>query len=387
MMYRPTAKKTKETAPRKSRKRVVPFVAVVCTVLAVLVFVSARKVGSDAPQTDISATVGPEFDDCVVESIPERPQEGMVYRRRLLRSEIPAINYRNIRYRELLNDINDTQLVAARKNGIEPESLNEATSDDRLVMIFSTDRYRVDTMYHSVPYLLPEAALLLNYISIRFEQLMEQHYPNIGKHRIIVTSALRTEQSERNLRRVNRNATDSSCHLYGTTFDISAQRYEHSNGRDTVVEACKQMLALALYEIRYEGLCYVKYERGSCFHITLRSTQYNGSKKSETRSYYNPGSPQYMKTKVVDQPRIEQKIENSESGTENEEKTNTTQAENRKEKMNNQSREQQSATKEKSTKKKEPVQKQDEPKTNNKRNDITERERMSLDMYERRSGM
>ena len=169
--------------------------------------------------------------------------------------------------------------------------------------IFSTAFYSVDTMYHSKPYLLPEAVLLLDYIAHRFDQLMDEHYPQIGRHKVIVTSALRTEQSEQRLRRVNRNATDTSCHIYGTTFDLSAQRYEHiASGRDTVVDACKQMLALALYELRYEGLCYVKYERGSCFHITLRTTQYEGDAASELRSYVNPGSPDYLLTKAPPRP-------------------------------------------------------------------------------------
>ena len=207
-------------------------------------------------------------------------------------------------YRELFNDSNYVQLSAARANGIDPDRFSDPATCSGLVPVFSTKYYRVDTMYHAYPYLVPEAVLLLDYISTRFHQLMDLYYPDIGEHKVILTSALRTEQSERRLRRVNRNATDTSCHMYGTTFDLSAQRYEHvPTGRDTVVDACKRMLALALYEIRYEGLCYVKFERGSCFHITLRTTQYEGSASSEVRSYINPGSPQYLQTKAPPRPK------------------------------------------------------------------------------------
>ena len=207
-------------------------------------------------------------------------------------------------YRELFNDSNYVQLSAARAIGLDPARIGDPAANTALVPIFSTALYRVDTMYHSEPYLLPEAVLLLDYIAHRFKTLMAEHYPAIGEHKVIVTSALRTEQSERRLRRVNRNATDTSCHCYGTTFDLSAQRYEHTpSGRDTVVDACKQMLALALYELRYEGLCYVKYERGSCFHITLRTTQYEGPLAAEQMAYVNPGSPRYLQTKAPPRPR------------------------------------------------------------------------------------
>lgn len=230
------------------------------------------------------------------------PFNAKVYRNRLLRSEIPEISFANVSYREAFNDSNYMQLTAARACGIDPATVDDPAEHQGLVPIFSTALYRVDTMYHAAPYLVPEASLLLNYIAQRFDQLMTEEFPHKGKHRIIVTSALRTENSERRLRRVNRNATDTSCHIYGTTFDISAQRYEHSSGCDTVVEYCKMALAKALYELRYEGLCYVKYERGSCFHITLRTTQYEGKGKSQLCSYVNPGSPEYLKTKAIPRP-------------------------------------------------------------------------------------
>jgi hypothetical protein len=248
-------------------------------------------------------------DDAVVRDASLSDSRNRVYRRRILRSQIPVLNYRNIAYRQLFNDSNYVQLSAARANGIDPQKVGDPASNDALVPIFSTPLYRVDTMYHSEPYLMPEAVLLLDYIAHRFKTLMAENYPSVGEHNIIVTSALRTDQSEARLRRVNRNATDTSCHIYGTTFDISAQRYLHlASGHDTVVDACKQMLALALYQLRYEGLCYVKYERGSCFHITLRTTQYEGTDSSETRSYVNPGSPDYLLTKAPPRPKPQQSM-------------------------------------------------------------------------------
>ena len=226
-----------------------------------------------------------------------------VYRNRLNRDVIPALKPGTINYREAFNDSNYVQLSAARALGIDPDRVGDPAKNNLLVPIFSTTLYKVDTMWHSVPYLIPEAVLLLDYIAQRFRLLMSEHYPDFGTCNIIVTSALRTDDSERRLRRVNRNATDTSCHMYGTTFDISAQRYQHiASGHDTVVEQCKQMLAMALYQLRFEGLCYVKYERGSCFHITLRTTQYEGDLPSKSYRYVNPGSPQYLKVKAPPRP-------------------------------------------------------------------------------------
>lgn len=243
-------------------------------------------------------------DDAVVAFQPENGDENRVYRHRLLRNEIPKIDLNALNFREMFNDSNYVQLSAARANGIDPTKLQRPEDCDQLVPIFSTRLYKVDTMYHSRPFLTPEAVLLVDYIGHRFQLLMQEYYPSADEYRLVITSALRTAQSERNLRRVNRNATDTSAHIYGTTFDISAQRTLHvPTDRDTVVEMCRQMLALALYELRYEGLCYVKYERGSCFHTTVRTTQYEGSKPSELRSYVNPGSPAYLLTKAPPRPK------------------------------------------------------------------------------------
>ena len=274
------------------------LVPILVLLAALLLFLWMRRSSEERAVDD---------DDAVVEQF-DNNDENRVYRRRLLRSEIPAINHNALNYREMFNDSNYVQLSAARAGGVNPATLGNPADSRELVQIFSTRLYKVDSMYHSRPFLTPEAVLLLDYIGHRFQQLMHEYYPSADEYRIVVTSALRTAQSERNLRRVNRNATDTSAHMYGTTFDLSAQRTEHvPSGRDTVVEMCRQMLAMTLYELRYEGLCYVKYERGSCFHTTVRTTQYEGSKASEMRSYVNPGSPAYLLTKAPPRPKAQRR--------------------------------------------------------------------------------
>lgn len=197
---------------------------------------------------------------------------------RLLRREIPAIAANSIRYRELFSDNNDVQLRAAKRMGLKnPEAVRQPEECDELVEVKTNEWYTVDTLYHSKPYLVPEATLLLTYISRRFEELQELEGME-KKVRPIVTSMLRNRSQVGRLRRVNRNATENSCHLYGTTFDLSYCRFVTTDGEEVLDNGqYKQLLAMALYELRYEGLCYVKYERRPpCFHITVRAVDYEG---------------------------------------------------------------------------------------------------------------
>lgn len=316
-------------------------------------------------------------DDAVVVEQPDTNDENRVYRRRLLRSEIPPINHNTLNYHELFNDSNYVQLSAARAAGINPVTLGRPEDCDQLVPIFSTRYCKVDSMYHSRPFLTPEAVLLVDYIGHRFRQLMHEYYPSADEYRLVITSALRTAQSERNLRRVNRNATDTSAHMYGTTFDISAQRTEHvPSGRDTVVEMCRQMLALALYELRYEGLCFVKYERGSCFHTTVRTTQYEGSKSSELRSYVNPGSPAYLLTKAPPRPKPRRvETANPESV-----KAKPAKSDNR----NPITKKARRAERRAAQKNPQQVQKEEPTPAQQPQHKLTDRERISLEQFERR---
>ncbi|MBE6310683.1 MAG: hypothetical protein E7080_06485 [Bacteroidales bacterium] len=170
------------------------------------------------------------------------------------------------------NDKNDVQLQAAQAIGIKPiESLKDAFSITKpIVEISSCDEYVLDSLTHSMPYLIPKAASLLKDIGKAFTDTVEARG---GKRcRMIVTSVLRTDNTINKLRRRNRNATEVSCHLYGTTFDISWRRFHHSDSTYIMsTEDLKNILGEVLYKMRADGRCYVKFERKqSCYHITTR---------------------------------------------------------------------------------------------------------------------
>lgn len=156
------------------------------------------------------------------------------------------------RYASYFNDEQDVQIIAAEAMGVSPGT---PFSSGKYVMLRNTSKYYLNDV--SFPYLTPLAADLLNKIA-------EIYQEEIGnpQSRLRITSCLRTPDSVKKLQRRNRNAVENSCHLYGTTFDISYSRMEPHE---------KRALAKALSILRESGYCYVKHERRQpCFHITIR---------------------------------------------------------------------------------------------------------------------
>lgn len=173
------------------------------------------------------------------------------------------------RLNELFNDSNRYQYAVASRIGITPiRSITEAYYLRRPLKEISSCRwYDLDTLTHSIPFLVPEAASLLETIGRNFADSLAKH--DAPGHKFRVTSVLRTAHSVKRLRRVNRNATDSSTHQFGTTFDISYSKFNHYGGTRLSDEELKYILAEVLRDLRLQNKCMVKYERKSpCFHIT-----------------------------------------------------------------------------------------------------------------------
>lgn len=182
-----------------------------------------------------------------------------------------------VRFETSFPDLNDVQLATAQRLGVS-RIANRADAQRRmneLVYIADNPFYVVEPLRHSIPYLVPRAATLLSTIARAFsDSLMTKGYP---LHKLLITSVLRTEEDVKHLRNVNRNASENSCHQYGTTFDISYNRFlevrDPAEGKSEVryVTVYKSILAEVLEDLRLSGTCYVKYEKHqSCFHITAR---------------------------------------------------------------------------------------------------------------------
>lgn len=180
-------------------------------------------------------------------------------------------------FAESFPDLNDVQLATAKRTGIPLiADRDEATRRKKeLVYIGDTPFYRVERLSHSIPYLVPQAATLLTVISRAFIDSLQTK--GLPFHKLVVTSVLRTRKDVEQLRQVNSNASEQSCHQYGTSFDITYNKfdriYDPDGPRKGVVNpvALKSILAEVLEDQRLAGTCYVKYEyRQSCFHITAR---------------------------------------------------------------------------------------------------------------------
>lgn len=182
-----------------------------------------------------------------------------------------------ISYKRSFNDLNDVQLVAAKKLGIRPLETREDAEREkgRLQEIQPCERYGMDSLTHSIPFLVPKAAALLDTIGVNFLDSLEAK--GLNPNRIIVTSVLRTKSDVKRLRTRNSNASVNSCHSYGTTFDVSWKRFEKvedPDGRpmqDVNADTLKLVLSEVLRDLRKSDRCYVKYElKQGCFHITVR---------------------------------------------------------------------------------------------------------------------
>lgn len=173
-------------------------------------------------------------------------------------------------------DQQDVQIQAANHYGVKPvQNRDEAEhSKGALVYVGSNPFFYVDKLNNSIPYLVPRASVLLQDIGrAYFDSLLIKGIP---LHKIIVTSILRTKDDVAKLRTRNGNATENSCHLYGTTFDVCYNRYKtvqtaKNPRREVRNDSLKWVLSEVLRDFRERGRCLVKYEvNQGCFHITVK---------------------------------------------------------------------------------------------------------------------
>ena len=188
---------------------------------------------------------------------------------------------RNIRgvvsYKRSFPDLNDKHLEVAKAVGIRPlEDREEAESmKEKLTHITDNEFYVVDSLAHSIPYLVPRASALLDTIGSNFLDSLAAK--GLNPNQVIVTSVLRTQSDVKRLRRRNGNASANSAHCFGATFDVSWKRFkkvEDEDGRplqDVGSDTLKLVLSEVLRDLRQAEKCYIKYElKQGCFHITAR---------------------------------------------------------------------------------------------------------------------
>lgn len=182
-----------------------------------------------------------------------------------------------VSYKRSFGDLNDTHMAVAKKIGIKPLKDRDAAVKlgDRVQEIKSGKFYQIDSLTHSIPFLVPKASALLDSIGSNFLDSLENK--GLNPNQVIVTSVLRTQDDVKKLRQVNGNASANSVHMFGTTFDISYKRFfkvEDPDGRpmqDVRADTLKLVLSEVLRDLKKKDMCYIKYElKQGCFHITAR---------------------------------------------------------------------------------------------------------------------
>ena len=184
----------------------------------------------------------------------------------------------DVKFAQEFNDLNDAQLKVAQAIGVPPVKNREEAEKlkSKLVKLEATDTYVIDSLTHSIPYLIPSAKELLDDIGSAFRDSLVAK--GLNPYKLVVSSVLRTEEDVAKLSKNNINATENSTHRYGTTFDLAYWRYEKIpdlRGRpyeDVPPEYLRATLSQVLKDIHDQGnRCFVKYERQqNCFHITVK---------------------------------------------------------------------------------------------------------------------
>ena len=182
----------------------------------------------------------------------------------------------NKSHRKTFPDQNDVQLIAAQQFGVKPIlNRDEAVHQkDKLVYVGSNPYFYIDKLHSSIPYLVPRASVLLQDIGRSFYDSLQ--CKGIPLHKVIITSVLRSKDDVSKLRTHNGNATQNSCHMYGTTFDLCYNRYKTVEApgkprRKVRNDTLKWVLSEVLRDFREKNRCYIKYEvHQGCFHITVR---------------------------------------------------------------------------------------------------------------------
>lgn len=175
---------------------------------------------------------------------------------------------------------NEYHLEAARTKGIDrPFKSHEELLNDKYGYIIKYNLrelhdckyYEIPLLTNSMPFLKKDAADFLDELGRRFFKTLKDN--DIQNYRFQLSSILRTEADQHNLRQNNVNATQNkSSHYFATTFDI-AQTCFYPKGQTEPIYSyrLRNLLLRNLLEMQDEGRCYVLLEtQTKCIHITVR---------------------------------------------------------------------------------------------------------------------
>jgi uncharacterized protein YcbK (DUF882 family) len=183
-----------------------------------------------------------------------------------------CLDYKQKDFSRKLNDRIVDYSAQAKLKGIKPckdeNELKKRISEGKLVKVKTGNRYVVERMTYSYPYITHDSKDLLDEIAKRFRDKTSEK--GLKGARIIVTSMTRKTESIKSLSRNNQNASANTPHIYGNAFDISYKRF---NVRKWVLTNCdkkflKEALAEVIWQLCEEKKCWATYEKmQNCYHI------------------------------------------------------------------------------------------------------------------------
>lgn len=128
----------------------------------------------------------------------------------------------------LRQDVNAEQIATARRLGMRVSGdaeIQRLVRARRLIALGdSTEFWILRDMDHSVPYVTPDTRAMLEVLGRRFHARLDRL--GLPHYRMKVTSALRTDENQAELRKINSYASRTvSAHEFGTTVDVSHERF------------------------------------------------------------------------------------------------------------------------------------------------------------------
>lgn len=172
------------------------------------------------------------------------------------------LEVRRLKWREvwgLRRDKNAEQIATARSLGVRASGeaeIERLAKSGRLVALGdSTEYWVLRNMTHSVPYVTPDTRAMLERLGRRFHARLDSL--GLPRYRMKITSALRTDETQAELRKINPNASQTvSAHEFGTTVDVSHERFAvpaPDSAAAAAPEAVREMEAEMLEEIGKEN--------------------------------------------------------------------------------------------------------------------------------------
>ena len=155
--------------------------------------------------------------------------------------------------------------IAYKKEKIRAQKtdhhLDKLAKKGTLKNITDNENYLVRNMDYAKPILMPKAVSFLNKFSNEYRTEIDK--ADLEYIPFEITSATRSIESVKRLRKYNKNSITQSAHLNGKTFDISYHSFA-----DYPLQ--RQIFIRIMNQYKKNGLCFIKHEiKQGCLHITV----------------------------------------------------------------------------------------------------------------------